>query len=99
MIALLIALQISSTHCHPDYIGGFRCSTNTPPPLVMPPRAEPVQTVDTDWSAIFEKAAKNRHKKAVGKMLAKGDCAGAEKYALERGDIDLANQVKAYCNR
>ncbi len=38
-----------------------------------------------------------KHNKAVGKLLANGDCAGAEKYALENGEFDLADRVKARC--
>jgi hypothetical protein len=98
MIALLIALQISSTHCHPDYIGGFRCSTNTPPPMTVQPLPQ-TRYADQDWYGAFKARRDRKRAEAVGKLLAKGDCAGAEKYALERGDIDLANQVKAYCNR
>ena len=40
---------------------------------------------------------KARNAKKVGKLLAAGDCAGAEKYALEAGDLDLADRVKARC--
>lgn len=38
----------------------------------------------------------NPHKKA-GKLLAKGDCEGAKKVALEAGDLDLAKQVVEFC--
>lgn len=41
---------------------------------------------------------KKRHQKEVGKLLADGDCAGAEKYALENGELDLADRVKAHCD-
>jgi hypothetical protein len=43
--------------------------------------------------------AKERHRKAVGKMLATGDCVAAEKYALEKGDFELAEYAKSYCAR
>ena len=39
----------------------------------------------------------DRHSK-VGRMLATGDCAGALALSLNSGDIELANQVKAYCS-
>jgi hypothetical protein len=48
--------------------------------------------------SIFDRSAKDRHAKTVGKMLAKGDCAGAEKYALQKGDFDLADRVRARCS-
>lgn len=36
-------------------------------------------------------------RKEVGARLAKGDCAGAQSFALSSGQIYLANQAKAYC--
>jgi hypothetical protein len=30
-------------------------------------------------------------------MVAAGDCAGAQKLALDAGDFELANAVKGYC--
>jgi hypothetical protein len=46
---------------------------------------------------LFRGDPKARHNKAVGKLLANGDCAGAKKYALENGAFELADRVKAYC--
>ena len=34
---------------------------------------------------------------AAGHLIAAGDCAGAQKLALESGNIELVNGVKAYC--
>ena len=34
----------------------------------------------------------------VGQMLSTGNCAGALALSLDSGDIELANQVKAYCS-
>ena len=48
---------------------------------------------------IFEGSAKRRHSKAVGRLLAQNDCSGAAKYALSKGDLDLASEVKDYCGR
>lgn len=36
-------------------------------------------------------------RKSVGTMIAAGDCAGAESFALTTGQIELAGQVRAYC--
>lgn len=49
--------------------------------------------------SIFDGFSKKRHSKAAGQMLAAGDCAGAEKYALSKGDLDLASYVEDYCQR
>jgi hypothetical protein len=35
----------------------------------------------------------------AGKLVAAGDCAGAARLALEAGDLELANAVKAYCSK
>lgn len=35
--------------------------------------------------------------KQAGTMIANGNCAGAEQYALAAGNFDLAERVKAYC--
>lgn len=35
----------------------------------------------------------------AGKMVAAGDCAGAETYALKQGNFALAQQVKDYCSK
>jgi hypothetical protein len=96
MIALLIALQISSTHCSPDYLGGMRCTTNTPPPLVVQPLPHSGY-VDQDWAGAFKALRDRKRAEAVGKLLAAGDCAGAEQYALRRGGFALVQTVRDYC--
>jgi hypothetical protein len=48
--------------------------------------------------AMRQAAADNRAKEA-GKMMAAGDCTGAEAYALKAGDLTLAKQVKDYCGK
>jgi hypothetical protein len=32
-------------------------------------------------------------------MMSNGDCAGAERYAMERGDFELVGTVRAYCKQ
>ena len=94
MLVLLLAAQFS-THCSPDYIGGFRCTT-PPPPVVMQPLPQ-TPYVSTDWGAIFQRIRDNRRAKEIGRLLAAGDCAGAERYAAQRGELALAVQVRDYC--
>jgi hypothetical protein len=96
MLALLLALQISTTNCIPDYSGGYHCMTMNPPGI-PPIQAAPIQSADQDWVAIFETGRRNHRNKTAGKMLSNGDCAGAEKYALETGDFPLVSTVRAYC--
>ena len=98
MIILLIALQLTSTNCVPDVMGGAHCTTlSTPDVSQTTPSSEGNHCSLCNLISIFEGDANKRHARAVGKMLAKGDCSGAEKYALEKGDLDLADRVKAYC--
>lgn len=49
--------------------------------------------------SIFDELSKKRRSKAVGRMLAAGDCSGAERYALSKGDFDLEAEIKDYCGR
>lgn len=90
MFALLLALQISSTDCTPTATGGQHCMTMG---------GGQTQYVDPDWGAAFKARRDRKIRQAVGKLLANGDCAGAEKYALEKGELELAGQVKDYCAR
>lgn len=46
----------------------------------------------------FNKLFKADPRKKAGKLLAKGDCLGAKRVALEAGDIDLAKEVVAFCD-
>ena len=47
-----------------------------------------------NWLDFFANRSDRRREKAVGKMLATGDCAGAKTYALKEGDFDLLGMVK-----
>lgn len=82
--------------------------TPPPPPIQMapihmpdmsqtPPQATGSGCALCNLISILDAGSKKRHAKAVGQMLAKGDCVGAEKYALQKGDLDLADRVKARC--
>jgi hypothetical protein len=102
MLVLLFAAQLSSTNCIPDYTGGMMCTTLSTPQMHVPDMSqEPARSSSgcglCNLISILDGSAKKRHEKAVGKMLAKGDCEGAERYALQKGELDLAEQAKAYC--
>jgi hypothetical protein len=90
MLVLLLAFQLATTNCTPTAYGGLNCMTTdlTPPPIP-----------NDDWglAAAIERGRQNHRNKTVGQMLASGDCAGAEKYALDRGDFPLVGTVRAYC--
>lgn len=47
--------------------------------------------------SICEARAVAAHRKAVGDLLASGDCPAALKLALETGDLGYAAQVRDYC--
>jgi hypothetical protein len=97
MLALLLLAQVATTNCHSDSLGGVHCTTTTPPPLVQ--SYPQTQTVDQDWGAVFEARRERKRAEAIGKMLARGDCAGAQQYALSKGEIALAAQIRDYCSK
>lgn len=94
MILLLLAWQLSSTNCMPTANGGQTCTTMTTPDMSQ---TSPRRSSGCALCNLISDLDKKRHERAVGKMLANGDCAGAEQYALQKGDLDLADRVKGYC--
>jgi hypothetical protein len=93
-----MALQLTSTNCIPTGNGTVQCTTMTTPDMSQDSgKSAGGHCGLCNLISIFDGDAKKRHAKAVGKMLSKGDCAGAEKYALEKGDLDLADRVREYC--
>ena len=46
--------------------------------------------------AAFESAVQT---KRAARLVADGDCTGAEKYALKSDNLGLAQQVREYCHR
>lgn len=48
--------------------------------------------------SLFKGDPKAKAQKKVGKLLANGDCAGAERAALEAGQFDLADRVRQRCS-
>jgi hypothetical protein len=78
------------------------CTTLSTPQMQVPDMSqEPARSSNgcglCNLISILDAGAKKRHEKTVGKMLAKGDCAGAERYALQKGELDLAERAEAYC--
>jgi len=91
---------MSTTNCTPDAVGGANCTTITTPDMSQEPaEADRGHCALCNLISIFQGDAKKRHARAVGKMLAEGNCVGAEQYALEKGDLDLADKVKDFCDK
>jgi len=97
MLFLLLALQMSTTNCTPDAVGGANCTTITTPDMSQEPaEADRGHCALCNLISIFQGDAKKRHARAVGKMLAEGNCVGAEQYALEKGDlVSAVRRLKA----
>lgn len=57
------------------------------------------QREQMEREARAEAAALSRDElsRRVGAIVAGGDCAGGEKYAVMHGDFELAGSVRAYC--
>jgi hypothetical protein len=106
MIALLLALQ-ATTICSQGLGGTINCTTNEQPNFTYQPPpdyygqvmqgVERQQQVQAQQQNALAAAMAGERAKTVGKMLAKGDCAGALGYALRAGDFALADRVKGYC--
>lgn len=107
------ALGQATTDCTRDYFGNVHCVTNpssTVSPqapadygaLLNSGRAavpDYDQTQQQELQLRVQQAlleAQEQSRKA-GQMIAKGDCSGAEQYALKKGNIELARQVRDYC--
>lgn len=86
MVAAPVQAQI--TNCHSDGAGNTVCQTIG--------SAQPAY-VDQDWGSVFAKIKERRVTKRIAGYIEKGDCAGAEAYALKNVGIDLALQVRGYC--
>lgn len=53
---------------------------------------------DAQMEAI-RRSQRQSEKEAAAHMIINGDCPGAERYALGKGNIALAQEVKDYCAR
>lgn len=97
--------QSATTTC---YLGGAIVTCTTPGAqrtlqpndYTLPDAGNMIQDSqrrDAEIAALRAAARPQELRERVGRKLAKGDCAGAEKNALEGGDLDLASKVRAYC--
>lgn len=101
LLTLFLLFQTSTTTCKP-FLNEVVCETTQQPrvewerlqspskPIVITP--PPPQTPTTWYKREPETLAQQ-----VGKLVSAGDCEGATKLALEGGDFDLVEKVKAYC--
>lgn len=101
-----VAQSSTTTTC---YLNGaiVSCATagaaprsNAPNDYTLPDAGEMMQDAkrrDAETAALRAYADGAELEREVGRKLAKGDCAGAEKVALEGGDVDLALKVKTFC--
>lgn len=105
MILAVVLLQASVTNCVPS-LGSTTCTTRTEPTQAegpidygastrSQPLSEPLYMPSTVRAGGDYKPTK-RQKKA-GALIANGDCAGAEQYALREGDFALASTVRLQC--
>lgn len=99
LAGLFLAVPVSAQETTCTKLGNVtRCSTEPttrgpidyssqikPDPITFPQRRERHTGPDRGVS------------KRVGKMVAAGDCEGAYKYALKKGELDLAERAKGMC--
>jgi len=97
MLFLLVAAQLTSTNCIPMGNGAVSCTTMSTPDMSQTTQQSSGGCGLCNLMSVLDSTTEKRHKKAVGSMLAKGDCVGAERYALQKGDLDLADRVRSYC--
>lgn len=94
----------TTTNCTTYIPGQINCTTQGgSPSVVANPNAygafiNSMPRYTYQGPSIAEAMQQDRLKKAT-KMIANGDCAGAEQYALRKGDLALAQTVKTYCSQ
>lgn len=74
-----------------------RCSSNGGQTICRTISDDDRMDGDGTMIGTFNKLFGGNPRKRVGKLLAKGDCEGAKKVALEAGDLALAKQVVEFC--
>lgn len=107
MVYLLLALQMSTTNCIPDYTGGANCTTITTQSPELAPLPQPPSTPQTTRSSgggggllpFIERLNDRKLRKKIGKLVAAGDCEGAAKLAFENGWLETGFQIKQTCER
>jgi TRAP-type uncharacterized transport system substrate-binding protein len=95
MLVFLLA-QLATTTCTTDPMRNQNCITMGSGQQSDSGSGE---ALGTALGQLISGTNPNHIRSRIGKMLAKGDCAGAEQYALQKGELDLAQQVKNYCAR
>lgn len=93
MLLLLLALAAQDTTCVQSG-STIKCREEKPLDVGAILRSG-ADMVPIYRAPVVDRSAALRQR--IGRMVFKGDCAGAEKAALEAGDIDLASRVQDYC--
>jgi hypothetical protein len=96
MLFLLLALQMSTTNCIPDYTGGANCTTMTMPPLPQPQTSER-PSAGSGIISFIEELNDRALRKKIGKKIAAGDCDGAAKLAYEKGWLEVGMNIEQTC--
>lgn len=111
VLALAIALALpasaiaqTTTDCTTDYFGNVHCTTNSrsTAPVDYVSGLGPLPDAGKAFREGMERGAAMRaqaQSQHVAKMIAAGDCPGAENYALQQGNFDLAKSVRDYCSK
>ncbi len=98
MLILAVLLQVSTT-CQTNF-GITTCQSQQAPRSVQP-NIYPQTQIDSSAMANLGSAMRARkdrgRRKKVGKMIAAGDCNGAVNFALEKGELELAQYARATC--
>lgn len=97
MAGLLVCgnAKAQSTNC--ITIGGSMVHCDTTPDMSHP-RTGSSNTIGVIAGAIARSNERSFQKK-IGALLAKGDCAGAAKLALEKGRLELGNRINEACSQ
>jgi len=91
LILAALLIQSASTLC--TNIGGNMTSCST----VGTSSTGPV-VINPYQPGIMQSAVKpGKREKRAGEFILKGDCKGAEDYALKEGDFILVQSVRSYC--
>jgi len=99
MLLLAILIQVTTTSCRP-VLGEVQCTSRTAPsgPIQYPTTAVDGQAMANLGSALRYRKQNGRRKK-VGKLVAAGKCDEATAFALNKGELELADYVRAYCRK
>jgi len=105
MVFLFFALQMATTNCIPDAVGGVNCTTMSTQPPKLEPLPQPPPIPETTRSSgggligLIERLNDRSLRKKIGKMIASGDCEGAANLAYEKGWLETGAQIAQTCRR